>query len=547
MKMNPFQFFLFLLVLSFSVQGNAQVDAPKLVVTLVVDQMRAEYLDRYSSKYGDHGFKKLKKEGFHFRNGHFTYMPTTTGPGHAAIYSGALPSVSGVIGNGWYDRSKRKSVNVVGGNEKYRTIGAPDSILTGQAGPDHLIVTTIADELKLASQFRSKTISVSLKDRAAIMGGGHTADGAYWYDGLTGRFVTSSYYMEEVPDWVSTFNQNGMVDSMSNLVWNLSFPLSEYIESRSDDNTFEYKIRGKTAPVFPYDLGALNEGLDSYFLMPYTPFSNDLLVAFAKQAVINEQMGKDNETDFLAISFSSTDYSGHAFGPYSVEIEDLYIKLDRTIENLIRFLDGSIGKEGYVIVLTSDHGAVPAPRYLRSKKLPGGFNNQNALAFLVNTHIKKTFNIDSIIEYQDNMSFYLNHDKIKGQDAYRKISEEIKMLLEKDATILGAYTRESLQMYGGDMPAHVKLLQNGFFPGRSGDIFFISRPGWLDFSSRITTSHGSPYVYDTHVPIIFYGKGVPQGSTVRKVAVTHIAPSLAMMCGVMFPSGSTGEVLLELF
>jgi predicted AlkP superfamily pyrophosphatase or phosphodiesterase len=525
----------------------SQVDAPKLVVVLSVDQMRAEYLDRYDNKFGQNGFKKLIGEGYQFKNGHFNYMPTETGPGHAAIYTGATPAISGVIGNGWYDRSKKKSVNVVSENDKYQTIGAPDSIATGRAGPDHLLVTTIADELKLASQFRSKTVSVSIKDRSAILGGGHTSDGSYWYDGLTGKFITSSYYMDALPAWVDSFNNNGMVDSISKLTWDLSFPLSEYTASRSDDSRYEYKFRGKKTPTFPYNFSEMNAGFDSYFLIPYTPFSNDLLVSFAEEAIINEQLGQDDDTDFLAIGFSSTDYSGHAFGPYSVEIEDLYIKLDRTIENLINLLDQTVGKNEYILVLSSDHGAVPAPRYLRSLKLPGGINNPNALAFLTNTHIKKVFDIDTIILYNNNMSFYLDYDKLEGEDQFNEVSKEIKRLLEKDQTILSVHTRESIQSISSEGSGPDQLLKNGYFPERSGDIFFISRPGWFGITTRIATSHGTPFSYDTHVPIIFYGKGIPQGSTVRKVNVTEIAPSISFLCGVMIPNGSTGEVLIELF
>lgn len=528
-------------------QVGAQQDPPKLVVVLTVDQMRAEYLVRYQDKYGAGGFKRMMEDGFNFRNAHFPYVPTETGPGHAAIHTGALPAVSGIIGNGWYERKNGKSVNVVSGKEKYRTVGASDTLGVGQAGPDYMLVTTIADELKKASQFRSKTISVSIKDRSAILSGGHTSDGSYWYDGLTGHFVTSTYYMETLPDWVAGFNENGLVDSLSRKVWDLSLPIEAYTESRPDDNTFEYKLRGKEAPVFPYDLGALNEGFDSYFLLPYSPYSNDLLAAFAKTAVRAESMGQDSVTDLLAISFSANDISGHAFGPYSVEIEDMYLKLDQTIAGLLEFLDAEVGEDEYIVVLTADHGATAAPKFLRSRKLPGGISNMDGLRFVANLRVKEVFDIDTAVLYVSKNSIYLDREKVSDRDLYHQVSEELKFFLEENETILSAYTRDDLEQYGGNSPDHLKLLQNVFVPSRSGDVFYISRPGWLGLSPRIATSHGSPFSYDTHVPAVFYGKHIPAGHTVRKVHITGIASSLAFLCGTMLPSGSTGEILEELF
>ncbi len=544
---NSRLFFSLIFLFISSLTVGAQQEPPKLVVVLTVDQMRAEYLVRYQDKYGENGFRRMLENGYNFRNAHFPYVPTETGPGHAAIHTGAVPAVSGIIGNGWYDRSMGRSVNVVSGKEKYNTVGASDTLGVGKAGPDFMLVTTIGDEFKKASQFRSKTISVSIKDRSAILSGGHTSDGSYWYDGLTGHFVTSTYYTESLPKWVEDFNESGLVDSLSRKVWDLSLPIEAYTESRSDDNTFEYKLRGKKAPVFPYDLGAMNEGFDSYFLLPYSPYSNDLLAEFAKNAIVEEKLGKDELTDMLAISFSATDISGHAFGPYSVEIEDMYLKLDQTIASLMDFLDAEVGEGEYILVLTADHGATAAPKYLRSKKLPGGVSNMDALNFMSNLRVREVFGIDTAVLYVTKDAIYLDREKVGDRDTYEKVTEELKTFLEEMETILSAYTREDMEQYGGNSPDHFKLLQNCFFPSRSGDVFYISRPGWLGLSPRIATSHGSPFSYDTHVPIVFYGKNIPAGSTVRKVTVTQIASSLSFLCDVMLPSGSTGEVLTELF
>ena len=537
-------------ILLFSFSSSTAVtetDKPKLVVAVVIDQMRYEYLERFANKFSENGFKRLMKEGYNFKNTHYNYMPTETGPGHAAIHTGATPMVSGIIGNAWYDRSQKKSVNVVSGLQKYKAVGVAESLPVGQAGPDRLLVTTIADELKTTSQFKSKSIAVSIKDRGAILGGGHTADGAYWYDPLTGRFITSSYYMDTLPEWVNEFNSNGLVDSLNRLTWDTSFPIESYTESREDNNRYERKFRKDKTPTFPYDFKELNPDSTSYFYIPYTPFGNDLVERMAESAVINEKMGMGELTDFLSVSFSSTDYCGHMFGPYSVELQDMYIKLDQTIAKLLSFLDKRVGKDNYVFVLSSDHGVMGVPFYLKEKKLPAGIYNSAALASRITNLIKIEFDIDSIVLYQDYLQIYLDHDRLKSPAQAEKVKQAIKTFLEKEDMLHSVYTREELlQLSNPSLGPHT-LLQNTFFAQRSGDIFYIPKPNWLGYVGTIATSHGTPYAYDTHVPLLWYGKNIPQGSSVRRVSITDIAPSLSFLCGTMIPNGSYGHPLEELF
>lgn len=520
---------------------------PKLVVGVVVDQMRYEFLERFQDKYGEGGFRKLIREGFNYRNHHYNYMPTTTGPGHASIFSGALPSVSGIVYNTWYDRDLGKAVNCVNGSDRYISVGIADSLPAGHAGPHYLLSTTIADELKKASQFKSKAYSISIKDRSAILGAGHRGDGAFWFDTQSGKFITSSHYMDDLPDWVKDFNSNGYVDSLNQSVWNLAFPEEDYITSRADNNRFEAKFSNQETPTFPYDLRKLNEGTDGYYHLPFTPFGNEMVAELSKNAVENEHLGSGNFTDFLAINFSATDYTGHKNGPYSMEIEDMYIRLDRTIEDLIKFLNQKVGAGEYVLFLTADHGAVAAPLWLREEKLPGGLFNPTALASRISEYVASKYGIDSCILYSDSYQIYLDDTRFSSMEEKGKIAQSIKAFLHKENHVQEAFTSKELENYSADSPSPKSLLRNSYYPYRSGDVFFISKPGWLGTTSRNATGHATPFAYDTHVPLLWYGKNIPQGSSVRRVSITDIAPTVTTMCRVMIPSGSFANPLLELF
>lgn len=530
-----------------SQSGSTRKEKPNLVVVISVDQMRHEFLDRLYSKFGEDGFKRLMNDGYTYRNAHYSFMPTSTGPGHSAIYSGAMPAVSGIIGNSWYDRSVKRTINVVGGLNHYHSVGIDSSAARGKAGPDRLLVTTIADELKMASQFRSKVYSIAIKDRSAILGAGHRGNAGIWFDATTGNFVSSSYYGNELPAFVKSFNKSGVIQKLNNGIWEPSLPLRDYTTCRPDNNDIERNLKGDAGPVFPYDLSRLNANGSSYYAMVTTPFANDMVKLLAEKAIVKEKLGKNGETDFLAVNFSSTDYAGHGFGPYSIEVADMYIKLDETIAQLLKSLDKEVGEGNYVVALTADHGAVPAPKYLMQNKLPGRPYSGAAIKSRMNQYLKNETGADDIVEASDGFQIYLNHANIPA-NKYDQYVDLIKSFLRKEEGVHTVFSKDVLESYSGKSPHIVQLMQNGFFAKRSGDIFFISKPGWLGvLGGSNATGHGTPFSYDTHVPIIFYGKNVPSGESVRKVAITNIAPTLSMMCRVMLPSGSDGVVLEELF
>src|ERR1051325_387002 len=346
-----------------------QKNAPKLIVGIVVDQMRADYIYKYWNKYGNDGFRRLVNEGYSCKNTNYNYVPTYTAPGHASVYTGSTPCVHGIVGNNWYDKSNGKnvycvedySVHAVGGNEK-----------SGQMSPKNLLSTTIGDQLKLSDNMGSKVIGIALKDRGAILPAGHSANAAYWFDPETGNWISSTYYKKELPSWVNDFNKKGLTNKYTSQPWNLLLPPDQYSESVPDDNKYEGKFSGENAPVFPHDIPKLLAANGGAGLIRSTPFGNSLTKDFAIQTITSENLGKGNFTDMLCVSFSSTDFVGHMYGPQSMEVEDTYLRLDKDIAELLKFLDGWVGKGNVVVFLTADHGGCETPAYLNDHGIPGG-------------------------------------------------------------------------------------------------------------------------------------------------------------------------------
>ena len=547
----------FLLVLN----GNllqSQSDKPKLIVGIVVDQMRFDHLYKYQDRFSNGGFKRLLREGFNYKNTHFNYIPTVTAAGHASIYSGTTPSVHGIIGNTWYDRSTKQTITNIGDSNEL--IVGTDNINSYGASPGNLLTSTITDQIRMGSNFRAKVISVSLKDRGAILAGGHTANAAYWHDwkASPGYFVSSSYYMEELPDWVASFNKLEKSDSYLTDSWSTLYPIDSYKMSAADDNNYERAIAGKTSATFPYDYKSMRERykeIDAEFqLIWVTPAGNSLLTDFAIEAIKSEKLGADEITDFINISYSVPDVMGHTFGPQSVEFEDMILRLDRDIENLLKSLDATVGTGNYSLFLTSDHGSVPVASYLADHKLPAGIANIKQYGVALLSHLNAKYGTNQWIENFEGESIYLNRDLIKQKKlSLSTVQREVADFMISLEEVTGALTASDLQTqsYGYGMN---QMLQNGYHSKRSGDVLLVFKPGYVqNLDPRITmqrikgTTHGSGYAYDTHVPMLWFGKSIPKGQSMRKVSVIDIAPSIAQMLNIQYPSGTTGEPLIELF
>jgi predicted AlkP superfamily pyrophosphatase or phosphodiesterase len=523
-------------------QRVTTVDRPKLVVGVVVDQMRYDYLTRFYERYGEDGFRRILREGFNCENAHFNYIPTQTAVGHASVYTGTTGSTHGIIANYWYDKFLKEWIYCVD-DFNYEAVGTDE--VNEQKSPYRLLTTTVTDELRLAQNMNGKTIAIGLKDRSAVLPGGHTSNGSYWFVGKEeGKFVTSSFYMDELPKWVNDFNKNGLVDDYMKKKWETLYPIKTYKESIEDDNAYEGLFIGEEKPVFPHDLKKLAKDNAHYDLIKSSPFGNTLLVEFAKEAIKNEKLGQGDFTDFLAISFSSPDYIGHQFGVDSKEIQDTYLRLDKDLADLLSYLDKKIGEGNYTLFLTADHGAVAVPAYLKSKKIPAGYFNSGALRAYIDELAVSYFGAADIIENVSNYQIFLDKNKLK------ELKLDASLVAEKLAgdlinyegihKVITAKTLQNTEFSKGIL----NHLQNGYNQKLSGDVMMIPNPATSSYGETGST-HGSGYSYDTHVPIMFFGKGIENGRSRKKVEIIDIAPTLSNLLQIEFPNGNQGRVIEE--
>lgn len=518
---------------------NISVTKPKLVVGIVIDQMRNDYLSRFEKRYSEKGFKRLLKDGYYFRENHFNYMPTYTGPGHASVYTGTYPAVHGIIGNDWYDKQQGKMVYCA----EDTSVTPVGTALSGfQMSPAKLKTEGLGDMIKIASGFKSKSIGISIKDRGAILPAGSSADAAYWFVGKDeGNFITSSYYMNELPQWVKDFNDAEIAQGYFAEDWTTLYDIASYTESDVDNSPYEHSIGDKELPVFPYDLDAIagDGGMD---ILKTTPYGNKLVTEFAKAAVTGENLGKGDHTDFLAISYSSTDYIGHTFGTRAIEIEDTYLRLDGDIEELLAFLDAQVGAGNYLVFLTADHGAAPVPQELKDNGINVDYFDNKGFKQHIAYLVEQEYNSDALIENYSNYQFFLNHDEL---NSLRISAEEVAEFILREGLkypgIYGGGTHDMI-VEANYSKRPYRELENGFAPTQSGDVGFILQPGWMTYSKKGTT-HGSPWGYDTHVPLLFYGTGVPSGTYNGRNNITDITPTVCSLLDIESPNGTTGLVL----
>ncbi len=519
----------FLLVILITKTNFAQ--KPKLVVGIVVDQMRYEYIDRFWNKFGDDGFKALVDEGISYTNMHYNYVPTYTAPGHASIYTGTTPRNHGIIANDWYDRDLKETVYCVD-DKNQKTLGSNNN--SGEKSPHQLLSSTITDYLKIQTKGEGKTIGIAIKDRGAILPAGHMANAAYWFDSETGNWVSSSYYMSKLPIWVNEFNNIKLPDYYINKTWNTILPINDYTESLPDNNPYERVLKGKKSPTFPYKLSKLKNNYEGYELIKTTPFGNTLTTDFAINTIENEKMGSDEITDFLCVSYSSTDYIGHAFGPRSVEIEDTYIRLDREIEKLITFLDNTVGTDDYVLFLTSDHGVAENPDYISNLRKKTGFFNRKNITLPLNKFLFNETQIpDSIFapaclkaDYYINQQIYLNKN---CGDYDESITKTLKYVNQLNGVANSYYLNENLGF--GDKNKIANKIFEGYHTKRSGDVYINLLPGWIEHKMK-GSDHGSPYKYDSHVPFIIYSSNITAKKIDQEHKITQIVEIIGKLTGI---------------
>lgn len=538
---------LLFLIIQLSVTAQKQtanvLPRPKLVVGIVVDQMRWDYLYRYYDRYQEKGFKRLLNEGFTCENTFINYIPTVTAIGHSTVYTGSVPAIHGIAGNDFIIEATGKTMYCTE-DTTVQTVGSTSK--EGEMSPRNLLTSTITDELRLATNFRSKVIGISLKDRGSILPAGHTANAAYWFDDVSGNWITSTYYMNELPVWVKQFNDKKLAEKYLKQDWNTLYDIKTYVQSSADDNRYEGKYEGSTSSTFPVKTsGMFSKG---FGIIQTTPYGNTITLDLTKAAIENEQLGKDLITDFLAVSFSSPDYVGHKFGINAIETEDTYLRLDNDLADLFSYLDTKVGKGSYTVFLTADHGAAHNPSFLVDNKIPAGTWAGGQLLKDLNAALEQKHTANNIVTSFSNSQVHLNNkliaDKKLNEEAIRN---DIVNFLRGKPQI--AFAADIDKMDDSQLPEELKKrVINGYNFKRSGPITFILEPGWYSGAANATgTTHGSWNAYDAHIPLLWMGWGIKHGNTNRTTNMTDIAATLAGLLHIQMPNGCIGEAIEEVY
>ena len=522
-------------------------EKPRLVIGIVVEQLKFDQLEKFRDRLGENGIKKLINEGTYFKNASFEYMLTQSAPGHATISTGTEPSYHGITSDYWYLPLKNEliyctkdiNVNPVGGSYE-----------SGLHSPVNLQASTFSDELKMATNRNAKVFSVGLKEASVILSAGHSADGAYWFDNTTGTWMSSTYYIKALPGWITDFNAMKYSDSYLNGIWNLLRPAKDYADCLIDSNNFEAGFN--SVNYFPYDLKKLkSKGVSNlrndYSLLRETPFGNSLTTNLAIRLIEKERLGKDDVTDYLSICYSSTDNIGHRFGPSSVEMGDAILRLDDEIKNLLTFLNDSIGKKNVLIYFTSAHGISEIPAVLEKNRIPAGYFKQNQALQLLRSYLNAIYGEGAWVKGYSERQIFLNRTLIEdARLSLDEVQKKVARFLVQFNGVAAAYPYSAFEAndFGN---GNLKRIVNNFNPQRSGDVIITLNPGWVENEEDFVTNHNSPYEYDTHVPLIWYGWTVNKLIVTRQVNMTDIAATLSALCRVPYPNACTGQPMFELF
>jgi predicted AlkP superfamily pyrophosphatase or phosphodiesterase len=512
---------------------------PKLVVGMVVDQMRWDYLYRYYNGFGSGGFKRLMNEGFRCEQTLINYLPSYTAPGHTSIYTGSVPAIHGIAGNEWLVNGKYhyctsdNTVMPVGG-----------SMAWGRMSPRTLLATTVTDELRLATNFRSRVYAISLKDRSSIYPGGHKPNGAYWFDDSTGNFCTSTYYTDKLPDWVTRFNARRWADTILSRNWELLDDSSTYTQSTPNNPRYEGAFdKSEVGPGFSHRAGFFKgKGNTVYNSVRKLPMGNWLTFQFAKQCILANDLGHGQDADFLTVSFSPTDYAGHQFGPNAVELEDMYRRFDRELSRFLSFLDDEVGAGEYTIFLTADHGAAHNSLFMEDNRMPAGNVSEGVLLGELNKYLASNTGKSKAVLSLEN---YQVHIADTLTDASIVLDLAVKWLKARPEVQDAFNLNSASDLVSVPEPIRTMAV-NGYHRGRSGPVLYILKPGYYAGYAPTGTTHGTWNPYDTHIPLIWYGWGIRKGQTHREVHMTDIAPTISALLRIQMPSGNVGKVITEI-
>ncbi|MDB5060182.1 MAG: nucleotide pyrophosphatase, partial [Mucilaginibacter sp.] len=513
---------------------TTMIPRPKLMVGIVVDQMRWDYLYRYYDRYQTGGFKRMLNEGFTCENTQIPYIPTVTAAGHTCIYTGSVPAIHGIAGNDFIIQATGKSMYCT---DDSTVVGVGSTSAAGKMSPRNLLSTTVTDELRLATNFRSKVIGIALKDRGGILPAGHTANAAYWFDDASGNWITSTYYMTDLPAWVKTFNASKPAEKYLKQDWNTLYPINTYVQSSADNSPkYEGKFAGAEAPTLPVKTSELYKG--KMGMIRSTPYGNSMTLDLAKAAVESEGLGRGPVTDFLAVSLSSTDYIGHQFGPNAVEVEDTYLRLDKDLAAFFTYLDAKLGKGNYTVFLTADHGAAHNPGFLVDNKIPAGIWNESTTRTGLNKILEDKYKQKNLVLSFNNYQVNFNNAIITNENINSEaLKQDCINYLQKQPEI--AYAVDMQKAQSSTVPEDLRSrIQNGYNAERSGAIQVILKPGWYSGHGATGTTHGTWNPYDAHIPLVFMGWGIKHGSLVRETYMTDIAATVAALLHIQAPNGN---------
>lgn len=539
--------FLSLALVAFSSLAMGAAKTPKLIVTVLVDQLRYDYMQRFHGQFGEGGFKLLTEKGAFMTMAEYNYSPTITGPGHASFFSGSSPVMHGIIGNDWFDKRTGQMVYCVG-DDSVTGVGNDPAARAGHMSPKNFIGATLADQARL--HWGSKVVSISVKDRGAILPAGKKPAGAYWFEAATGNFITSSYYMTELPAWVKAFNERKLPDSYIGQTWDRLLDAKAYLYP--DDMVGESSLPGEKTHTFPHKvIKATQEGYEPILS---TPFGNQLLAEFAKAAVEGEKLGQGDHPDMLCISFSSVDYCGHRFGPYSQEVQDIVLRLDQQLEGLFKYLGKSFGIDNVTIVLTADHAVAPTPESAKLLGLDGDRVDTSGLMDDLQAKVTARFGPGryflapkgSLKVRLIDANLYYNHEFLREkQITPETLTSFIREWAFDTGKFHAVYGRD--QLLEGRAPGVLgQRVMNGFNGERSGDCVFVMKPFALPGGGKSGTTHGSPYTYDTHVPVMIFGAAFQPGRYADEFYITDIVPTMAAGLGIQETPSCMGKALVKI-
>lgn len=540
MKLQIIALYIFLTFIAAFAQTEKK---PKLVVGIVVDQMRYDYLEKFYNEFGNSGFKRLLNGGTNFTNCKINYIPTVTGAGHASIYTGTVPYFHGIIANDWKDRKTFENVNCVTALSPTNKMYVEG--ISKELSPEQLLSSTIGDQIKLNNFGKSKVISLSVKDRGAMLPAGRSADAAFWFDEKTGKFISSFYYLKRLPDWAASFNNSGKIDSYLEKEWSLYKPSDVYKNLPEDNSVYEEDVFNEGKTSFPHSFKNVEQS-KKYQKLTHTPFGNQILIDFAKEILANENLGEGEFTDHLAISFSSPDKIGHDYGVQSYEVMDTYLRLDQQISELLNMLDAQVGKDNYLLFLTADHGGMENTQHLKDMHFDAGVLENTNFFEKLTDHLEKVFGSKNLIKTRFSRNLYLNHDEIsKLKLDYVKIENEIKnYMLNSFPEVVEVFTKSELDKMTASRSTNNFLL-NGYNKKRSGDILFSLKSYYLEYEKKQGAQHGSRHIYDNHIPLIFYGNKIKYETRNDEVYIEDIAATICDLIGITQPSDCIGIPLLK--